>query len=191
MPAVKTPAETAAVLWKPVMFRALAALAFGALSVFWQQPGNTVLAYCFAGYLVLSSKAVWDFAQAGATPPQVRGLLGGAAIAWSVAAVAMIFLPEPAPVAVAGGTALAVSGLLELLAWFRHRAGFVPARDFLVTGIVGLGTGAGLLWLGLGLNLDAHGLFGIAGGGAIITGVFLLIGAVGYRYDARAGSRGR
>ncbi|MFB0833538.1 hypothetical protein ACX8Z9_03875 [Arthrobacter halodurans] len=182
MPAPTTPADVAAALWKPVMFRAVAAAAFGALSVFWPAPDATVLAYAFAGYLVFSAKAVWDFAQAGVVPSAVRGLLGGAAIAWSLAAVFMVFVPEPGAVAVAGGVALAVSGLLELYAWLRHRAELVPVRDFLISGGASLGTGAALL---AGRGLDPHGLFGIAGGGAIIVAVFLLIAAFGYRHDAR------
>lgn len=168
------------------MFRAVLAAVFGGLSVFWPAPEANVFAYCFAAYLVLSSKAVWDFAQAAVVPSPVRGLLGGAAIAWSLAAVAMLVMPTTEAVAVAGGVSLMVSGLLELLAWLRHRAELVAVRDLLVTGIVSVGTGAALLGsLALDLNLGAHGLFGIAGGGAIIVAVFGLIAAFGYRHDAR------
>jgi ABC-type Fe3+-siderophore transport system permease subunit len=58
----------------------------------------------------------------------------------------------------------------------------VPVRDFLISGGASLGTGAALL---AGRGLDPHGVFGIAGGGAIIVAVFLLIAAFGYRHDAR------
>ena len=50
--------------------------------------------------------------------------------------------------------------------------------------LAGAGSGVGLLWLGPGL--DAHGLWGISGGGAVVIGVFLLIAAFGYRHDSRA-----
>lgn len=168
------------------MFRSVVAAVFGGLSVFWPTPGENVFAYAFAAYLVLTSKAVWDFAQAAVVPSPVRGLLGGAAIAWSLAAVSMLLMPGGSAVALAGGSALVLSGLMELTAWLRRRAGLVAVRDFLVTGVVSVGTGVGLLGsLAMGLDLDAHGLFGIAGGGAIIVAVFGLIAAFGYRHDAR------
>ena len=182
MPAITTPSEEASAVWKPVMFRAVVATAFGALSVFWQEPSEAVVAYIFAAFLVLTSKSVWDFAVARIVPSPVRGLLGGAAIAWSVGAVFMLVFASTAAASIAGGIGLAVAGLLELTAYFRHRGDLVPVRDFLITGAVSLVTGVLLLaWP----DLDQHGVFGVAGGGSIIVAVFLLIAAFGYRHDAR------
>lgn len=165
------------------MFRAVVAAAFGALSVFWQHPSEQVVAYCFAAFLVLTSKSAWDFAVARVVPPPIRGLLGGAAIAWSFCAVFMLVIATTTAAATAGGIALAVAGVLELLVYFLHRSDLVPVRDFLITGAVQVATGVLLLaWRGL----DQHGVFGVAGGGSIIIAVFLLIAAFGYRHDARA-----
>lgn len=164
------------------MFRAVVATAFGALSVFWQNPSEAVVAYCFAAFLVVTSKSVWDFAVARVVPSPVRGLLGGAAIAWSVGAVFMLVFATTTVASIAGGICLAVAGLLELTVYFRHRRDLVAVRDFLLTGAVSLVTGVILLsWRGL----DQHGVLGVAGGGSIIVAVFLLIAAFGYRHDAR------
>ncbi|WP_417234842.1 DUF308 domain-containing protein [Arthrobacter sp.] len=188
MPAVTASPEVAAAVWKPLMFRAVIAVAFGALSVFWQHPGEAFVAYSFGAYLVLTSKSAWDFAVAPVVPSPVRGLLGGAAIAWSFCAIFMLIFASTTAMSLAGGIGLAVAGILELVVYFRHRRDLVPAREFLITGVVSTVTGLLLLvWPGL----DAHGIFGVAGGGAIIIAVFLLIAAFGYRHDARERSTGR
>lgn len=188
MPAITAPQEVAAAVWKPVMFRAVVAVAFGAVSVFWQQPGESVVAYSFAAYLVLTSKSAWDFAVARVVPSPVRGLLGGAAIAWSFCAIFMLIFATTTSMTLAGGIGLAVAGVLELLVYLRHRRELVPARDFLITGTVSAVSGVLLLaWPGL----DQHGVFGVAGGGAIIIAVFLLIAAFGYRHDARGAATAR
>lgn len=165
------------------MFRAVVAAAFGAVSVFWQQPSEPVVAYSFAAYLVLTSKAAWDFGVARVVPPPVRGLLGGAAIAWSFSAVFLLIFASTTAMTIAGGIGLAIAGVLELIVYFRHRGDLVPAREFGITGAVSAVSGVLLLgWPGL----DQHGVFGVAGGGAIIIAVFVLIAAFGYRHDARA-----
>ncbi|MDN5756343.1 MAG: DUF308 domain-containing protein [Arthrobacter sp.] len=188
MPAIPTPPEEASAVWKPVMFRAVVATAFGALSVFWQDPSEAVVAYLFAAFLVLSAKSVWDFAVARIVPFAVRGLLGGAAIAGAFSAVFLLVFASTTAAVIAGGLGLAVAGLLELTTYFRHRGDLVPVREFLLTGAVSLVTGVLLLaWPGL----DQHGVLGIAGGGSIIVAVFLLIAAFGYRHDAREGATER
>jgi hypothetical protein len=169
------------------MFRAIVAAVFGAASTFWPQPAADAVAYCFAGYLVLSAKAVWDFARAPVVPSAVRGLLGGVAIPWSLAALAMIIWPSRETISLATGVALLVSGVLELLVWLRHRRELVPVRDFALTGAVSAVVGVVLL---AGNGLDVHGIFGVAGGGAIIAAVFGLIAAFGYRHDARRAAPG-
>ncbi|MGG5752561.1 hypothetical protein ACQ3I4_08035 [Zafaria sp. Z1313] len=193
MPSVTTPPETAAALWKPILFRAVVALVFGLVSVFWpgldqklggSGPSDALVAYTIAGYLVLTSKAAWDFAQAPVVPSPVRGFLGGAAIAWSLAAAYVIFVPTAAGVIAGAGTALLVAGVVEVAAWARHRRELVPARELLITGVIGAGTGVSL-YVGGFNGLDAHGILGLAGGGAVIIGVFLAIAAFGYRHDAR------
>ena len=185
VPALKTPVDVATAVWRPVTLRAAAALAFGALSIFWPAPGASTVAYCLALFLIVSAKAVWDFAKAPVIPEGVRGLLVAPAAVWLLAAVVLVISPETATIGIAGGLAFLLSGALELAGWFRSRRDLVPARDLAITGAVSLGTGVGLLG-GLNLGLDAHGFFGIAGGGAILTGVFLLIAGLGYRYDARS-----
>lgn len=188
MPAVTASPEVASSVWKPLMFRAIVAVAFGAVSVFWQHPSEAVVAYSFAAYLVLTSKSAWDFAVAPVVPSPIRGLLGGAAIAWSFCAIFMLIFASTTAMTLAGGLGLAIAGVLELVVYFRHRRDLVPAREFLITGAVSTVSGILLLaWPGL----DQHGVFGVAGGGAIIIAVFLLIAAFGYRHDASEQAAGR
>lgn len=184
MPAVKTPVDVAAAVWKPLLFRAVTAAAFGALTVFWQVPTVQVMAFALAAYLVLTAKSVRDFTAAEVVPAGVKTLLGLSALIWVLSAVLMLVFQDMA--AATAGVVLVLTGALETAAWLRHRKELVPARELAVTGLASLGSGAGML---LGLHLDPHGLLGIAGGGAIIIAVFLLIAGFGYRHDAQAGEQ--
>lgn len=162
--------------------RAATAAGFALLSIFWPAATNQVLAYALAAFMVITAKFLWDYAGAPSAPKSVRGLYAAAAAAMILAGLVMVLRPETLVVAIAGGTAWIIAGVLEIVVFMRHRAGFLPFKDQLVTGFVSLGAGASLL---MGLQLDAHGLLGLAGGGAIILAVFELISAFGLRHAAK------
>lgn len=164
------------------MGRAATAAGFALLSIFWPAATNQVLAYALAAFMVISAKFLWDYASVPSAPKSVRGLYAAAAVAMILAGLVMAFRPETLVVAIAAATAWIVAGALEIVVFIRHRAEFVPFKDQLVTGFVSLGAGASLL---MGLHLDAHGLLGLAGGGAIILAVFELISAFGLRHAAK------
>ena len=187
MPAVKIPAAIAAEVATPVMGRAITAAGFALLSIFWPSATNQVLAYGLAAFMVASAKFMWDYAKAPSAPKAAQGYYAGAAVAMILAGVVMALRPEVLVIGIAGAVAFMIAGIMEIMVFFRLRADFVPYKDQLVTGFVGLGVGAALL---MGLNMDAHALLGLAGGGAIILAVFELISAFGLRHDAKESQAG-
>lgn len=169
------------------MGRAVTAAGFAILSIFWPGATNQVLAYGLAAFMLLSAKFMWDYAKAPSAPTSVRGLYAGAALVMILSGMVMALIPGILVIGIAAAAAFMLAGALEIAVFVRHRAEFAPFKDQLVTGFVGLGVGASLL---MGLNLDAHGLLGLAGGGAIILAVFELISAFGLRHDAKEGQAG-
>lgn len=186
MPAVKAPVETAAIMWKPILIRALIAVIFGLTTVFLQEPGLGVLKYGLAAYFVFSGSGLWEYLRRDPVPERMRGPLSIAAAVLMLGAIALLFAGSEFVAGIIAAVALIGSGAAELVAWAQYRRAFVPARDQLYTGLVGALSGVGLL---LFLNLDAHGLLGIVGGGAIISAVVLAISGFGFRHDAGPAAR--
>ena len=73
---------------------------------------------------------------------------------------------------------------IELLCGIRNRGRHVLARDWLASGVIGIGTAVAIL--PFFISLGAHALLGVAGGGAIIAGVLWVLSALTLRHDARA-----
>lgn len=186
MSAVKAPVETAAIMWKPILIRALIAVIFGLTTVFLQEPGLGVLKYGLAAYFVFSGSGLWEYLRRDPVPEKMRGPLSIAAAVFMLGAIALLFAGSVLVAGIIAAVALIGAGAAELVAWARHRKDFVPARDQLYTGLVGALSGVGLL---LFLHLDAHGLLGIVGGGAIIIAVVLAISGFGFRHDAGPAAR--
>jgi hypothetical protein len=84
---------------------------------------------------------------------------------------------------VIGALGLAVAGALELFCGPKFRGRHVLARDWIASGIIGLGTAAILPFF---ISLGAHALLGVAGGGAIISGVLWALAGLTIRHDARS-----
>ncbi|WP_309081517.1 hypothetical protein [Zhihengliuella sp.] len=182
MPANAISADLAAAYWKPTLYRGVLAAAFGLTSVFWADPPAGTLAWIFALFLVVTGVAVRRMAMLEETPSAAKGYWALVVVAWLIGAIALVFLGTASGLIWAGGLAWIVGGLLQLLAWFKLRTTFGPARDWLVPAVVEIGIGAGLFIVP---GLDAHGIFGIAGGGQIVVAVFTLIAGFGLLFDAR------
>jgi hypothetical protein len=178
--------ETAAIMWKPILIRALIAAIFGLTTVFLQEPGLGVLKYGLAAYFVFSGSGLWEYLRRDPVPEAMRGPLSIAAAVFMLGAIALLFAGSELVAGIIAAAALIAAGIAELVAWARYRKSFVPARDQLYTGGIGVLSGIGLL---LFLNLDAHGLLGIVGGGAIIIAVVLAISGFGFRHDAGPAAR--
>lgn len=183
MPELKSSTEISASVWKVVLWRALTAAAFAALTIFWQEPAATFVAYAMAVVMLLSAKFTWDYARNDTAPTYLKAPVALECVAWLIAAVVIVLIPQPLVMAIAAAAAFGLAGVLDLVLWLRHRRDYLPLKDQLTTGLVQLGTGIALLFV---LDMDAHAVGGVVGGGMVITGVFLLIAAAGYRHDAKS-----
>lgn len=187
------PVEPAAVpapapdLWKPVLWRAVVALAFGALTVFWASPSVAVMGWAGGLYLLFSGLVLlWAAKKTGLTSEGVPGrLLAAGPSIMTGAAVALLFLPSDLMFGVFAAVALGAVGLAESYLGLRCRR-HVLGRDWLISGVVGLGTAAALPFF---VPLGAHALLGVAGGGAILAGVLWILSGLTLRHDVRAVSR--
>ncbi len=179
---MKPDLETADAVAKPILIRAGVALIFGLTTVFVQEPSTLWMKVAFALYLVFSGSAMWEYLRREPVPVAMRSPLSMAAAAWMLGTIVLLFLSAPQAIGLTVAAALAVGGVAELVAWFGHRRAFLPARDQLITGLAGLGSGVALA---LGSHLNPHGQLGIVGGGAIIIGTLLAVSGVGMALDVR------
>lgn len=175
--------------WVPILLRSATAAAFGTLTVFWQSPGVGVLSVAGGLYLLLTGFAVSRMAVlAGAEgKPRIRGLQRLEAAVYLAAGLAVLALRSVEAFLIAGGLALVLGGAVELYLWNTSRKTFLPARDWLITGGVSLGTAVILVGVQL-LDLGAHAMLGVTGGSAIIIAVMLATSGLGARWDARSQS---
>ncbi|MFP3461898.1 hypothetical protein R5O87_13690 [Arthrobacter globiformis] len=184
-----TPAQSdvpapSAELWKPALLRAAAALVFGAVTVFWAAPSVTGMSLTGSVYLLATGLILlWGIPLTGFRRDAPAGRLlsaGGAAL--TGAGVALLFLHGSLVFAVIGALGLAVASAAELYLGIRFRGRHVLARDWLASGVIGLGTAATLPFF---VELGPHALLGVAGGGAIISGVLWILAGLSLRHDAR------
>jgi hypothetical protein len=109
--------------------------------------------------------------------------VAGAAV--TGAGVALLFLQGSLVFAVLAALGLAAAAVAEVFLGIRFRGRHVLARDWLTSGIIGLGTACALPFF---VGLGPHALLGVAGGGAIISGVLWILAGLSLRHDARAGA---
>jgi uncharacterized membrane protein HdeD (DUF308 family) len=175
-------------LWKPVLLRSLAALAFGALTVFWPSPSVQVMGWAGGLYLLATGLLLlWGIPKAGYTRDGMPGkILSAAGAALTGAGAALVLLHGDRVFGVVAALGLGVAGAVELYCGIRYRTLHVLARDWIVSGVIGLGTAAALPFF---ISLGAHALLGVAGGGAIISGVLWVLSGLTLRHDARSASR--
>lgn len=184
-----TPTDTAAAaqqadLWKPVLLRAVAALAFGALTIFWPGPSIHVMGWSGGLYMLATGLLLlWGIPKTGYAPDRRPGnIFAGAGAALTGAGAASVLLHGDGVFAVVAAVGLGLAGVAELYCGVRYRGRHVLARDWLASGIIGLGTAAVLPFF---ISLGAHALLGVAGGGAIISGVLWALSGLTLKHDAR------
>ena len=185
-----TPAEAApgtapqADLWKPVLLRAVAALMFGALTVFWASPSVAVMGWSGGIYLLATGLLlIWSIPKAGYRNDAMPGrIFSAAGSALTGSGVALILLHGDLLFGVIAAAGLGVAGAVEVYCGIRYRGRHVLARDWLASGIIGIGTAAALPFF---IGLGAHALLGVAGGGAIISGVLWMLSGLTLRHDAK------
>lgn len=173
----------AADLWKPVLSRAAIALGFGALTVFWGSPAEAAMGWAGGSYLLATGVVlIWSVKKAGFPDGDRAGKVlsaAGSLLAGTGAAVGLI--SGSLVFAVLAALGLGLAGAAELYLGIRGRS--VLARDWIVSGVVGLGTAVALPFF---TDLGPHALLGVAGGGAIISGVLWMLAGLTLRHDARS-----
>ena len=174
-------------LWKPVLVRAAVALAFGAVTVFWAAPSTTGMGWAGGLYLLATGVVLlWSVNK--------TGLRTGSASSKVLSAAGAVLTGTGAAVGLMSGDllfgilaplGLGLAGAAELYLGITNRGRSALARDWIASGVVGVGT-AGLL--PFFIDLGPHALLGVAGGGAIISGVLWMLAGLTLRHDARADS---
>ncbi|MHA7305608.1 hypothetical protein ACX80E_10235 [Arthrobacter sp. TMN-49] len=180
-------AANAPLLWRAVLLRALVTLAFGLTTVFWGAPGTLGLCLSLGAYLLAAAAAhYWTVHTLSLPRNDARRLvLLGAAALLAVSGVVVVISASTLVAAVLGGAALAVMGAAELFAALYRPAGTAKTKsalgsDWLISGILGLGTGFLLPFFAAA---GPHGLMGVAGGGALMTGALWALSALTLRHD--------
>lgn len=163
-----------------MLLRAAVAAAFGTVTIFWQEPTVAVMAVTGGLYFLLSGFAVWVLSRVPGVASARKLLLVEAAV-FAMAGIFALVVPTAVGFSIAAVLGLGAAGILELVLWMRHRQRLEAMRDWLVTGVVGVGTA---LIIPLFVQLQAHALLGVTGGAAIIIAVLLAIAGLGYRHDA-------
>lgn len=126
---------------------------------------------------------LWSVRKTGFSRVELPGrLLAAGPSIMTGAGVALLFLPGDLMFGVFAALALAVVGAVEIYAGLRYRR-HALGRDWAISGVIGVGTAIALPFF---ISLGAHALLGVAGGGAIISGVLWILAGLTLRYDARA-----
>ncbi|MEV7633832.1 hypothetical protein AB0N64_15635 [Microbacterium sp. NPDC089318] len=172
-------------LWKPVLLRSAAALVFGAITIFWAAPSVEAMGWTGGLYLLATGAVTLcgipatGFARDSGTGK----LLSAAGSVLSGAGFAVLLLHSDLLFATIAALGLGVAGALELACGVRNRGRHPLARDWITSGIISLGTAAALPFF---IGLGAHALLGVAGGGAIISGVLWVLSGLTLRHDSRS-----
>jgi uncharacterized membrane protein HdeD (DUF308 family) len=172
-----------------VLVRAAAALGFGALTVFWSSPSAVGMSWTGGIYLLATGVALsWTAKKAGFLPGARPGkVLSAAGAVLTGSGVAVALLPGELVFATIAALGLGLAGAAELYLGITGRRRSVLARDWIVSGVIGLGTAIALPFF---VALGPHALLGVAGGGAIISGVLWILAGLTLRHDAQ-GDPGR
>jgi uncharacterized membrane protein HdeD (DUF308 family) len=172
-------------LWQPVLLRSAAALVFGAVTIFWAAPSVEVMGWSGGLYLLATGVLLlWGIRASGFATRSAPGkMLSSAGSVLAGGGFALLLLHGDLLFGVIGALGLAVAGALELFCGLKFRGRHVLARDWITSGIIGLGTAAILPFF---ISLGAHALLGVAGGGAIISGVLWALAGLTIRHDARS-----
>ncbi|TLP96972.1 hypothetical protein FEF26_08285 [Nesterenkonia salmonea] len=181
MPVTRIDPQTAAALVRPAWMRAVVTTVFAVLTIFWTDETMTLARIALAAFFILCATAVWDYVKTEQVPPKLTGAAALGAAAWVLSGIAALFAATPTALAIIAGVGFLIMGACELYGGLKVRAEFVPSRDHIILGVVGVLTGVGLF---LGAGLDPHGILGISGMGVIIMAVLLLISAAGLTHEA-------
>lgn len=171
-------------VWKPVLLRAAVALVFGAVTVFWAAPSVAGMGWTGGLYLLATGLVLlWSVKKTGlAHGGRTAKVLAAAGAVLTGTGAAVALLAGNLVFGVIGALGLGLAGAAEFYLGLAARRRSVLARDWIASGVIGLGTAAALPFF---IDLGPHALLGVAGGGAIICGVLWTLAGLTLRHDAR------
>lgn len=170
-----------------MLVRAAVALGFGAVTVFWAAPSTAGMGWAGGIYLLATGVVLlWGVNRTGLRAGSASSkVLSAAGAVLTGTGAAVGFMSGNLLFGVLAALGLGLAGAAELYLGITNRGRSVLARDWVASGVVGVGT-AGLL--PFFIDLGPHALLGVAGGGAIISGVLWMLAGLTLRHDARADS---
>ena len=183
-PKASTALPAAPDVWKPVLLRAAVALVFGAVTVFWAAPSVAGMGWTGGLYLLATGLVLlWSVKKTGlAHGGRTAKVLAAAGAVLTGTGAAVALLAGNLVFGVIGALGLGLAGAAEFYLGLAARRRSVLARDWIASGVIGLGTAAALPFF---IDLGPHALLGVAGGGAIICGVLWTLAGLTLRHDAR------
>lgn len=167
-----------------MLVRAAVALVFGAVTVFWAAPSVEGMGWAGGLYLLATGVVlVWSVKKTG-LPHGERGAktLAASGAVLAGAGVAVALLTGSLLFGTLSALGLGLAGAAELYLGVAARRRSVLARDWVASGVIGLGTAVALPFF---IDLGPHALLGVAGGGAIISGVLWTLAGLTLRHDGR------
>ncbi|MEH0108769.1 hypothetical protein V6N00_03440 [Tersicoccus sp. MR15.9] len=166
--------------WPLLLVRGVVCAAFGLTTAFWATPGDTAMRLMIAAYMLLLGVVNWRLS----VTVQDRRVLSYA-LTIAIFGLIVLVAPSRAMLALVAALGFTLFGLMEAtVAWMSRRAHPV-VRDGAIIGVAMAGSG---IILPLVQDLGPHGMLGVLGGGAIISAVIMLIGALTVRHEAASGS---
>ncbi len=182
-----TSSNLARSLFVPTVVMALVNLVFGLVTVFWQVPTLTGAAIALGLFFIglgaanfMTSTAVGAFDAEFA--PVVQALKSVALLQLAGGVLTMILPHTSLWVIVVGSLVLGISGVLTMLLGLRGKDALPVDKDWRIAGFVLTVAGALIPVIG---DLGAKAILGVSGGGALIAGIFMMIGALTVRSDAK------
>lgn len=163
--------------------RGITAALYALVSIFWIGADEKVLGYSTAAFLVVTGVFMWQYVTVPSAPDKSRNAYALGAGLMLLSGIAILFVSTAMWIGFIAAFAFLVTGLVELYVFFTLRHQFPPFRNQLVTGVVALVVAAAAV---VGYQMDAHAMFGIIGGGAIVLAVFVLIAGFGHRHEMKA-----
>lgn len=183
VPAPKTTPAQAQDVFRPVLLRGITAALYALVSIFWIGADEKVLGYSTAAFLVVTGVFMWQYVTVPSAPDKSRNAYALGAGLMLLSGIATLFVSTAMWIGFIAAFAFLATGLVELYVFFTLRNQFPPFRNQLVTGVVALVVAAAAV---VGYQMDAHAMFGIIGGGAIVLAVFVLIAGFGHRHEMKA-----
>lgn len=167
-----------------MLLRAAIALAFGAVTVFWAAPPISAMGWAGGLYLLATGLVlIWSVKKTGLPhASRTARILSAAGAILTGTGAAVGLLSGNLVFGVIGALGLGLAGAAELYLGLAARRRSVLARDWIASGVIGLGTAMALPFF---IDLGPHALLGVAGGGAIISGVLWTLAGLTLRHDAR------